>query len=86
MFIAHKEKRTSRQIGDKGAAETVASNIRAKLQLGEFGFDEQKPVPTFKEYADSWITITVPATCKDSTLSDHKAILRFHVLPAVWGK
>jgi len=48
-------------VGDKKAAEAVASTIRAKLQLGEFGFEEQKPVPAFKEYADKWININVPA-------------------------
>ncbi|MBC8392187.1 MAG: hypothetical protein H8E17_06455, partial [Deltaproteobacteria bacterium] len=81
VFISHSGKRASRKVGDKKAAETVASEIRAKLQLGEFGFEEQKPVPTFKEYSDSWIKTTVPATCKDSTLNDYRDILRIHVLP-----
>jgi len=61
VFITHNGKRTSRKVGDKKAAEAVASTIRAKLQLGEFGFEEQKPVPAFKEYADKWININVPA-------------------------
>jgi hypothetical protein len=51
VFISHNEQRTSRRVGDKAAAEKVASTIRAKLQLGEFGFEDQKPVPTFNEYA-----------------------------------
>jgi integrase len=74
-------KRTSRKVGDKKAAEAVKSQIEAKLTLGEFGFDDPKPVPTFKEYADSWIKITVPATCKESTRHDYKETLRRHVLP-----
>ena len=81
VFISHNGKRTSRKVGDKQAAETVASKIRAKVKLGEFGFDQEKPVPTFKEYADSWIKTTVPATCKASTLRDYQDILRLHVLP-----
>ena len=81
VFISHNGKRASRKVGDKKAAEEVASTIRAKLQLGEFGFEEEKPIPTFKEYSDKWIKITVPATCKESTLSDYKDILRVHVLP-----
>jgi len=36
VFISHNGKRSSRRVGDKAAAETVASKIRAKLQLGEF--------------------------------------------------
>ena len=81
VFIAHNGKRTSRKVGDKKAAEEVASTIRAKLQLGEFGFEDPKPVPTFKEYADSWIKTTVPATCKETTLRNYQDILRLHVLP-----
>jgi integrase len=59
----------------------VASEIREKLQLKEFGFDQNKPSPSFREYADKWIKTTVPATCKDSTLRDYQDILRIHVLP-----
>ena len=68
-------------VGDRQAAERVASELRAGLQLGQFGFEEQKPIPTFREYADTWIKTTVPATCKESTLSDYQDILRVHVLP-----
>ena len=32
VFITHNKKRTSRQIGDRAAAETVASKIRVELQ------------------------------------------------------
>jgi len=69
-------------VGDRQAAERVASELRARLQLGDqFGFEEQKPIPTFGEYADTWIKTTVQATCKESTLSDYQDILRVHVLP-----
>ena len=81
VFISHNGKRMSRKIGDKKAAEAVASKIRVRLQAGEFGFDKEKPVPTFKEYADSWIQTTVPATCKASTVKDYQDLLRIHVLP-----
>ena len=37
--------------GVKKAVEQVVRTIRAKLQLGKFGFDDPKPVPTFKEHA-----------------------------------
>jgi len=82
VFISHNGKRTSRMVGDKSAAEAVASKIRAKLQLGDFGFEqERKRDATFREYADSWITTTIPATCKESTLHSYDDILRIHVLP-----
>ena len=59
----------------------MASKIRAKLQLGEFDFEEKQEVPLFKEYAQSWIDTTAPATCKASTVSDYDRILESHVLP-----
>ena len=80
VFIVHNSKRTSRKVGDKRAAESVASQIRAKLQLGEFGLEDKKPRPFFKDFADSWINNTVPAICKRSTHEDYKAILNIHVL------
>jgi integrase len=41
----------------------------------------QRYTPEFKKDADSWIKITVPATCKEPTLSDYQDILANHVLP-----
>ena len=81
VFISHNGKRTSRMVGDKAAAEAVASQIQAKLQLGEFGFEGKKEEPLFKEYADTYINITAPAECKESTLNDYRDILSNHVLP-----
>ena len=87
VFISYNGKRTSRKVGAKDAAQEVAKKIEARLQLGEFNFEEEKKesVPTFKEYADSWIKATVPATCKESSTKDYGDILRLHVLP-VFGE
>ena len=51
------------------------------------GLVENKTVAaaTFEEYANTWKTLTVPATCKPSTVSDYQGILKNHVLP-VFGK
>ena len=83
VFISHDGKRASRRVGDKQAAEKVASKIRAQLQLGQFNLEEKrgKPIPLFKHCAQAWIEITVPATCKESTESDYQAILDNHVNP-----
>jgi hypothetical protein len=53
VCVAYNGRRTSKLVGDKEAAEEVASNIRAKLQLGEFELEqsESERMPTFKEYA-----------------------------------
>jgi integrase len=79
--IVRQKTKGKRKVGDKRAAKKVASEIQAKLQLGEFGFEQDKPVHSFKHYADAWINNTVPATCKISTTSDYQAILDKHVLP-----
>jgi len=83
VFVSHNCRRTSRKVGKKGAAEEVAGQIQAKLSLGQYDFDKEKTkVPAlFKDYADSWIKVTVPATCKASTLKDYEDILRLHVGP-----
>jgi len=79
VFISHNGKRTSRKVGDKKASEAVASTIRAKLQLGEFGFEEQKPVPTFKEHAKLWLSL--PHDWKESTRESYLGNLNNHILP-----
>lgn len=79
VFISHNGKRTSRKVGDKKAAEAVASTIRAKLQLGEFGFEEQKPVPTFEEHAKMWLAL--PHDWKESTRENYRHSLNKHILP-----
>ncbi|MBW2573836.1 MAG: tyrosine-type recombinase/integrase family protein [Deltaproteobacteria bacterium] len=79
VFISHNGKRTSRKVGDKKAAEIVASTIRAKLQLGEFGFEEPEAVPTFKEVTELWIK--QPHDWKESTRENYENNLRIHILP-----
>lgn len=86
IFIEHQTKRKSKKIGNnKKLAKEVAKKIEAKLVLGDFGLDNGKSIPLFKEYADSWIEKTVPATCKETTTSDYQAILDNHVLPVFRG-
>jgi len=80
VFISHNGKRTSRKVGDKKASEAVASTIRAKLQLGEFGFEEQKPAPTFKEHAKMWLAL--PHGWRESTRENYLNILKNHIMPA----
>jgi integrase len=85
VFVVHNGNRTSRRVGTKDAAVEVATKIQARLQLGEFDFEEEKreekPDPTFQEYADLWIKINAPAECKESTVISYDDLLRIHVLP-----
>jgi hypothetical protein len=83
VFITHNGERSSKLVGDKKAATNMASQLREKIKLGEFNIEveEKKPVPLFKEYADTWMKTTVPATCKESTVEDYRDLLRIHVNP-----
>ena len=87
IFIDHQGKRKAKKIGkNKKFAQDVAEKIGAKLKLGDMDLlDEQKEAKSFKEYADIWLNVTLPATCKVSTQNDYKWILNKHILP-VFGK
>jgi len=87
VFVAHNGKRTSKQVGDKEAAEKVASAIRTGIKKGDFGIESEKEsTPSFSELAKLWITLTVPATCKPSTIRNYQDLLNLHVLPVFGNK
>ena len=83
VFIDHNGRRKAKRIGkDKRLAQEVARKIEAKLLLGEMQLEsDSDPPPTFGDYADIFITSTAPATCKQSTVGNHRRALRNHVLP-----
>jgi len=84
IFIEHQGRRKAKKIGkDKRVAVEIAKKIEARLILGDMGLIEKKQptVSTFGEYAHTWITLTVPATCKPSSIGDYTGILNNHVLP-----
>lgn len=82
VFISHNGTRKSIKVGSKTAANEVKEKIEAQLKLnGEINSGDDKPIPVFGEYADSWIKTTVPANNKESTTKDYDDILRIHVLP-----
>ena len=82
VFINHNGKRKSKMIGDKKAAETVASAIRGKLAKGEFNLDE-KQIPTFGQCADKWLNGYIKGMRLESTFERYQEILKNHVLPVL---
>ncbi len=86
VFIAYNGQRTSKKVGDKAAAEEVASTIRAELKLGNFSFEEEKPVSTFKEYAESWLDTRVSVKCKRQTKEGYEDALNLHIIPVFGDK
>jgi len=85
VFISHNGRRTSRKVGDRKAAEAVASGIRARIQLGTFEFEEKKPVPTFKEYAERFMKTYSAMNHKPSTRAGYESVLKVHLYP-VFGR
>jgi integrase len=83
VFIDHQRKRKAKKIGrDKRLALEVAKKIEAKLALVEFNIETKaESCPTFSEYAQRWISITVPASCKASTARDYQGLLGNYILP-----
>jgi len=81
IFIAHNGKRTSRRVGDKTAAEKVATEIRARLQLGEFDLDreEKKTMPLFKDYATGFMETYSAMNHKPSTRDSYRSALDNHL-------
>ena len=70
IFIDHQRRRKAKKV-----ALQIAKKVEAKLVLGDMGLVKIKTVtvPTFEEYANTWKTLTVPATCKPSTEKDSGA-------------
>jgi len=81
VFVAHNGKRTSKQVGDREAADIVASAIRARIKKGDFGIDETKDAPNFKEYADSFIKGFSKTNHKASTHETYQSALETHIYP-----
>jgi integrase len=79
VFIAHESKRKSIKVGDKTAAEALASKIREKLKAGELQIAPEKKTPTFGEYARKWLASHGEANLKYSTLTSYEGILNHHL-------
>ncbi len=85
VMVAYNNRRFSRKIGMKQAAEKVAAQIQARLALGDFDIEAEKrgeESPTFREYAEAWLAVNVPARCKEGSVIQSAGILKNHVLPA----
>lgn len=66
-------------MGDKTAAEALASKIREKLKAGELQISPGKKIPTFGEYAMKFLSNVTHL--KYSTMVSYDTILRRHVTP-----
>ena len=83
VFVNYKGRRKAKRVGDRKAAELVATKLRAKLAEGDTTPLDPPPAPlrTFAEYAHDWLENTIKPTCKPNTVRFYKMNLDEHILP-----
>ncbi len=89
VVVCHNRQRWGKQIGDKRAAEAVASAIRQKIKAGEFHIDDKgaaNRTPEFSVYARNYLETYAKTACKFNTYMGYKAIIELYLIPAWKGK
>ena len=81
VFITHQGRRKAKAVGDKKAAQDVASKLRAKLALGDFQIEEPERPPTFQEQAERWLETYAKVHCRPSTYDGYQRLLRTYAFP-----
>ena len=76
VFIHHHGRRKAKCVGDsKRAAEEVKRKLEAKLTLGEFVIEDEKPpMPTLGQYAEQWLETYAKFKCKESTYVRYEGV------------
>lgn len=91
VFATWQGRRRAKRVGDRAAAEAVASQLRARLALGDESLVESrptrlKPTPavTFETVAARWLDWYPSLNAvRPGTLANYRKILRAHLLPAL---
>jgi len=91
VFIHGKGIIRSKKIGDRKAAEAVASQLRRKMALGEFKLDQQqgaepKRIPEFSEYVEHYMKAHATPLLKLNTSLGYRVMFDRHLLPVWTGK
>src|SRR3989442_6171139 len=82
LFINHRGQRRAKRVGDSKRAATIAAEkIQAKLALGQFDLEEEKPRRPFDPYFRNWLNTYVRGHCKERTLALYEQNFRCHLLP-----
>ena len=84
VFVTYHGLRKAKRVGDRRAAEEVASKLRARLQLGDLSMlQPERQVPTLETYAERWLEVYVAVNCKPRTLELYTFLCRRHLFPAL---
>ena len=88
VFVTWNGRRRAKRVGDRKAAQVVASQLRARLVLGDQSSLERRvpgspSSPTFSTVAERWLE-WYPAlnSLRHGTLETHKRFIGSHLVPA----
>jgi len=73
--------RRSKRIGDKRAADLIASQVRLRLAEGGVPFIERAPATTFKAFSTTWLAEQIAPHRKARTHAYYQQLLDTHLLP-----
>lgn len=77
-------KRRMTKVGSKKAANDFKKKVEVEIAEARFNISKVK---TFSFYCKEWRDDVMPSTCKASTQSDYKGIIKNHLKPAkFWNK
>src|SRR5689334_5231689 len=85
VFINHDNKRRKRCFSDKKLATEFAKKIEASLKWAKANgqpvslFQEEKTVPTVREYLGNWLYSYVKSQCKFSTAAGYRQVSEKHI-------
>jgi len=82
VFVTHRGQRRAKRVGDRRAAEAVASQLRARLQLGDLSIlEHERDALSLQAYAERWLGTYVAVHCKPRTLELYTFLCRRHLFP-----
>jgi integrase len=92
VFVTYQGRRVARSVGPskkfageiaEQIEEKIKEEIRARLILGDLStFGEAKsPIPSFRDYAQTWLRQYAELECKPSTVAGYRSILETRLLP-----
>jgi Phage integrase, N-terminal SAM-like domain len=82
VFLNHRGQRKAKKIGDKRAAEAVASQLRTALAAGQFALPTSQPELTFTALAEEWLeTYPVTNSIGANTVENYTSVVRAHLIP-----
>ncbi|MFA6417068.1 MAG: site-specific integrase [Patescibacteria group bacterium] len=81
IYCQNKRYRKLSPQNTQAGAKAYEALLRQKLARGEPIVEEQKAVPTFKEFSDNWLEVYVKNNNKYSEILNKESLLRAHLNP-----